>query len=1261
MADTGQSAINPGECHRQRSLIMEVAADTTTSQTSTVSVSSLSDSTEQCEVSSTTDVPNSSGGSVTSAVGGGGCNKKQQQQQQQLAARAGGGGGSGSGSGVNKFHQFRAPQQCVQQKKKMWNKRQNKCHHLKNHHVQQQLQHQHQHQQQQQQQSSVSKADLENIQNIKNQIGHHRLPVGVCVACGVEAANNNGLQAKNPKQQVYKKMLAHRTCNGGGGGCSACNGVGNGANGAPPIAHHPIFCSRTKFFLSDKIPRKEVIIPPTKFLLGGNISDPLNLNSLQNEANSSNNNTPATTPRQSPITTPPKVEVIIPPNIHDPLHLLDPVDTMEYEKQLTSPMKRKSKSSKSKHRNRKKKTKRKRLESINSTIEDSEAERYAAVNSTLATDSMTSIYSVSDGGASIGSLQQQHNSSNEFEDEAGDTSTNSELNRSRENKRQSAGEKAFDSVANAVEMDANKVLPSSLQVTASGGSLNEELLGSTSIANVGAIGDRESVKKDLRLDLSGVAELQQQSFFSHHSSSICSSGGGSVGSCGGRKRKISEGACSAKNKFRRLDSMDKIVSPVVPQPGAWKRPPRLVPTGARKTSRHRSTSVSETELLSPLDDSKTITDTDSIRADTPDIDSVSKHMLETASIGSPQSTVSANTIDNTPINDKCSTAPKQEAKSSQSHSNKLPKLRPDTAKYQFGNYDRYSGYRHLNEFMDVRLQVFQRHAELFRGKDILDIGCNVGHMTITVARNLAPKSILGIDIDKNLIARARKNLSMFVRIPKAKVDESTSKAVSLQATEQSEAEQMQTKQKEQVAEASDISQKEDTNTTTTNKRPNRRQRNHQNRNQQHYNNYHHHHLHHHHHGHHHFHYGFPMHHPHLQNIESQNLFPVSFPLTYGGIPEVNRQLQSEIESSSTPSGSSFAEFPKNVFFRQTNYVLKEETLLINDSQQYDLIVCLSVTKWIHLNFGDNGLKMAFKRMFNQLRPGGKLILEAQNWASYKKKKDLTETIYNNYKNIEFFPNKFHEYLLSNEVGFSHSYTLGVPRHMSKGFCRPIQLYAKGDFTPNHVRWSDAYNPQTPYEAYRGIYATMPRQPHPVPSAYDTPSRGGNSGSYSLRQTPMHQPTSQYYNPLETDSYLPSYDIEVLNQLYVFASPLYQTVWSPPASMRNSSSHTPLFGSVRDIENEESGGGGASFHRHVYPPNDETSSPNANGAFNSIRDADTDDSQTNSAIQHVYANCESSSSPHVNDSETQDGLEEAPVPHYRPTYEPNGGCGDSNES
>lgn len=74
---------------------------------------------------------------------------------------------------------------------------------------------------------------------------------------------------------------------------------------------------------------------------------------------------------------------------------------------------------------------------------------------------------------------------------------------------------------------------------------------------------------------------------------------------------------------------------------------------------------------------------------------------------------------------------------------------------------------------------------------------------------------------------------------------------------------------------------------------------------------------------------------------------------------------------------------------QGNYVLDRDELVDAQRPEYDVVLCLSLTKWVHLNWGDEGLKRMFRRIYRHLRPGGILVLEPQPWSSYCRRKSLT--------------------------------------------------------------------------------------------------------------------------------------------------------------------------------------------------------------------------------------------------------------------------------
>ncbi|XP_012522535.1 7SK snRNA methylphosphate capping enzyme bin3 isoform X2 [Monomorium pharaonis] len=508
------------------------------------------------------------------------------------------------------------------------------------------------------------------------------------------------------------------------------------------------FCNNGKSFPPYKRRKKEgVIIPPTKFLLGGNICDPLNLNSMQDEEINRAMN--AVTPKSSPLPTPKHkkeiIEVIIPPNICDPLNLINCNDNEEYEKQLISPTKRNSK-----RRNKKRKR------------------------------------AFSGSGKDEGKMAEP----NEKSRETGGNGT--------------------------VELSTERFSSEKINL--------EDALNIQS-ENCQKENKTESPQKDKnRLRLKGLEEIKDK-------------------------------------RLRKIDAKDKIVSPVIPQPGAWKPRPQ-----------HR---------------------------------------------------------------------PSQDKKKKQQLA--MPNFRLKDARYQYGNYNRYYGYRNPHHEIDPRLNVFAQRKELFLRKDILDIGCNIGHITLSVARDFGAKSVTGIDIDRTLINIARKNVKHYVNCVQSPA-------------------------------SNEDNDKRDSS--------------------------------------------------------DASFFPLSMPISYGpvDIPGFTKNKQHK-------------GFPYNVTFVQGNYVLENDSLLCAEQSQFDTILCLSITKWIHLNFGDAGLKQAFKRMHAQLRPGGVLVLEPQGWASYTKKKNLTERIYKNYHSIEFRPHNFTQYLLST-VGFCKCEVVSIPPHLSKGFQRPIHLFTK---------------------------------------------------------------------------------------------------------------------------------------------------------------------------------------------------------------------------
>ncbi|GMF23596.1 unnamed protein product [Phytophthora fragariaefolia] len=112
-----------------------------------------------------------------------------------------------------------------------------------------------------------------------------------------------------------------------------------------------------------------------------------------------------------------------------------------------------------------------------------------------------------------------------------------------------------------------------------------------------------------------------------------------------------------------------------------------------------------------------------------------------------------------PASASASAQPAKQHKKHKKHK-KIPKQQ------RVGNFRSYYTYR-LGQKHQGELEDDPRLAALdkfwFEGKRGLDIGCNSGELTIAIAKRLAPSYLLGVDVDPQLVSRARGHLKDILR------------------------------------------------------------------------------------------------------------------------------------------------------------------------------------------------------------------------------------------------------------------------------------------------------------------------------------------------------------------------------------------------------------------------------------------------------------------------------------------------------------------
>lgn len=129
-------------------------------------------------------------------------------------------------------------------------------------------------------------------------------------------------------------------------------------------------------------------------------------------------------------------------------------------------------------------------------------------------------------------------------------------------------------------------------------------------------------------------------------------------------------------------------------------------------------------------------------------------------------------------------------------------------------------------------------------------------------------------------------------------------------------------------------------------------------------------------------------------------YPVSAVLTHGYRVEPN----SNVSRAASPTLTA-PDWPC-VNFVSADWVASADRAI---SGPYDVIMALSVIKWIHLEHLDDGLRDFFRKCAEALRPEGYLVIELQDWDSYEKavRPNHSPHFSENLKKLVYRPETFH--------------------------------------------------------------------------------------------------------------------------------------------------------------------------------------------------------------------------------------------------------------